>query len=1092
MRAHSLVNKIINYKGVKMAKTSFVRKCITSLGILAVSFVVALTFMLTQPVIAHAKVVDSVNDIGSSFDSNIAGFTIVNDSDTSNTADVAYTVVHSRSYNKSKFGELPAGLSSNSSAGYALIKTSPKSDAQPIAAGLTSATFTLNKDSFYRISVDVNAQSASNYGGAVVKLASENETIYLMNGNSEFITTNGSWNKYSLFIATSQFEDMDVAINLTLGNIDGTKCLGYAAFDNLEIDLIDFVGFNSALNDTPSFSYVEDMRSDSTIIENFDSAAYTTDGDIYTQTVNVDGPYSYKEDKNNAISITNREEDVSSYGIVSINKSEPIVFEKVTSPETGFYVISVSTKGEDFTGTASVTLNYKSKDSVTDNYKTFSVAAITDNTNICHNNWRKNYFIIKSSVISDSEGFFTVEYGNDTSLCTGSILVDEIEIVSINFADYGNYSSNLTTASVVCDFDVALDDTTGINGAFYQLRTDYYDTLRPNLWSITKNSDVIDYELISKESTGYSFSKPSFELDSNNPIGNIVKIASDSETLFNLDSQAVEFEATDAVSYYKVTVLAASKNISGAGGATLSLVDTNGSAYSAINITGTNAPTLYTFSFKAKDSLSFYIRCSMGDNTYGKEFGGKGELYIARITYKKTTEAEYNENVGRDNCKTINFYYDNFNDFTLYNPNDKSDVKDASEHVATLSNISNGEAKHGIVEIDKINYAGHEMAGTSVAYNSANPALDPYLFGSERLFRTYGFTVTESNATLTINKSQTMALPDENAEETNASSYYKVIVSARAIVTSKDNKDYGLTIGLKNTSNGEVITQITNIKDTRIYEEFDDDDEGIPQIIKDQFVDFEFYIKLNDADVSFQIFMTLGGLSRHTERVSGFVLFQGYQLTPSHEAEYDAAVKNIKNIEDGKPYFDNVTETYKFGATQDLSVKKESNNTTTQITTYNPNDTWYLAPSILFGVLIIIAVAGFFIKKIVEKIKAKKERQAVANVDKNPQYTKRIDYSRLPEKEETESKAENDTDDNIDEFDEDYDMYAVHEIKAPEKKVEKKESALDNELSDETDIADETANETENVEKASEEVVEEVNEEPKKPVEKPVSDEFDD
>ena len=980
-----------------MTKTSSFKKCIATLAMLAMSFVFALTFMFA-PATARAEVVDSVSDIGSTFDSSIAGFTTVTDSNETNASDIAYTVVHSLSYNKSKFGELPTGLTSNQSGGYALIKTSPNSGAQPVFAGLTSASFTLKMDSFYRISVDINAQSESAQGGAVVKLASTNNSIYLLNGASnKFITTNGTWSKYTLFIATSQFENMDATINLTLGDIDGTRCLGYAAFDNLEVDLLDFAGFESALNSFNNgnlpCSYVEDMRKkDTATIENFDSAAYTTTGNIYTHSVNIDGPSSFKADGNTAIAITNREEGVSAYGTVEINKNDPISFNKVSSTTSGFYLITVATKGEDFVGTASVTLNFKSKDSSVDKYKTFSVAAITDNTNVCHNNWRKNYFIVKSSVISDNLGFFSVEYGNDSSLCTGTLFIDEIEITSIKFADYGKYSSDLTTASVVCDFDSSLDDTTGINGAFYQLRTDYYDVLRPNLWSITTQSEEIEYSLVSKESTGYAFSKPSFELDANNPIGNVVRIASNTETVFTLDSQAVELAATDAISYYKVTVLAASKNLSGAGAATLSLVDTNGDAYAAIKITGTNAPTLYTFNIKAKDSASFYIRCSMGDTTFGKEFGGKGELYIARITYTKNTEEGYLSLVGSDNSETINFYYDNFNDFTLYNKNDVGDIKNASEHIATIENASNGEAKHGIVELDKVNVAGHEMAATALMPGYPNrPALDPYLFGEERLNRTYGFSVKDSNATLTIKKSQTMALPagDESDEETNASSYYKVIVSARVIVTG----DYGLTIGLINTSNSEVIAQISDITDTRIYEDLSAD-EGEPKIIRDQFVDFEFYVMLNDTDVSFQIFMKFGG-ERHTQKTSGFVLFQGYQLTPSHEAEYEAAVNNTKN---GSFFFDSATETYKYGATKDLSVKKETGKTTAT-TTYNSNDTWYLIPSILFGVLLIVAVAGFFIKKLVEKIKEKKEKNAPAEVDKTPAYAKRVDYSRLPEKE---------------------------------------------------------------------------------------------
>ena len=1058
-----------------MTKTSLFRKSIVSLATLIVSVVLAMAFMVAPPV-ARAEIVGNVSDVGSTFNSSIAGFNTVNDSNESNSIDVGYTVIHRTSYNEAKFGKLPASLDANNDFGYAIIKTSPTADAQDIgiAAGLTSASFGLDKDSFYRISVDVNAQSASNYGGAVVKLTGEEEDIYLMNGNNKFINTNGEWTKYSFFIATSQFEDKTVTISLTLGDTNGVKCIGYAAFDNLEIDLIDYAGFESALssynNGNLISSHVEDFRRSTATVEDFNNVSLSVDDEIYAHTVEVDGPYTSKAEGNKAISISNREENVSTYGVVSINKDEPITFNQVTSPETGFYLVTLRTKGVDFNGTASISLNYKSVNSLTDTYKTFSVAAITEETNVCHNDWKTNYFIIKSSVISDNLGYFTVEYGNSSSLCTGSILVDEIEILEINFAEYGKYSSDLTSASVVCDLDSTLEDATGINGAFYQLRTDYYDVLRPNLWSITTDSEQVEYELVSKESTGYTFTKPSLEIDTNNPVGNVVRIASASDTIFTIDSQAVELEASEEVSYYKVTVLAASKNISGAGYATLSLVDTTGTTYAAIKIKGTTEPTLYTFNLKTKDSSSFYIRCTLGDTSYGNKLGGKGELYIARITYARSTVEEYTAKLGHNDSATINFYYDNFNDYTIYNKNDINDIKNAGSFIATLANNSNGTATHGIVELDKVNVKGHEMAATALAEGYPNiPDLDPYLFGGERLNRTYGFAAQNTNATLTISKTFTMQAPtgDETDEENNVSKYYKIIISARAIVVG----EHGLTIGIK-TTDGENIAAIEKINDTRIEED--------GTIIRDQFVDFEFYVQLNDENVIAQIYMTFGG-SKHTEKSTGFVLFQGYQIVSISDNAYEKAVENTK---DGAKYFDSTTETWKFATTKDLSVKKEAGETT-PTTTYNANDTWYLVPSILFAVLLIVAVLGFFTKKIVEKIKEKKEKKAPAEKSKKPAYAKRIDYSALPQEEDKPETASEDSaeevDGNIDEFDEDYDMYAVHEVKAPTKKTDKAEKS--------EEAVEETAQE-EVVEETTEEQPVEEKVEPAK--EKPVSDEFDD
>ncbi|MDE7373213.1 MAG: hypothetical protein K2N18_04040, partial [Clostridia bacterium] len=111
----------------------------------------------------------------------------------------------------------------------------------PTAYGYTSASFSLAKGSYYKLSVDVLTYKINGekeeFRGARIYVSSNTYAEF------EAIDTNGEWKTYELFIETSPASSTSLTLLLGLGKYNSyfSKGLtsGYAFFDNVSLEKID-------------------------------------------------------------------------------------------------------------------------------------------------------------------------------------------------------------------------------------------------------------------------------------------------------------------------------------------------------------------------------------------------------------------------------------------------------------------------------------------------------------------------------------------------------------------------------------------------------------------------------------------------------------------------------------------------------------------------------------------------------------------------------------------------------------------------------------------------------------------------------------
>ncbi len=1045
-----------------MTKTLPVKKHFVAFAAL----LVALTFAvagIAAPALASESTVttEAVSTVTTTFDESLGSWTTTSDSDTTLSSGSAYTVTHVKDFKESDNAfALDETLGTE---GFAIVQTStdPKfSDKIEIAAGFTSPSFTLDRDSFYKISVAVAAKSDSDFGGAVIKVNGfENPLYYLDANHNRYLT--GGWDTKTLYVATSRLEEVSATISLTLGDTDGEKSSGYAAFDSVYVGKVNEAEFVAAQNTAKVTT--ADYRETSTVATEFESGYSVKSDDfegknVYAEVKSEQGPSANTDNK--VLTIHNLSSADNGYGSV---KLPALSFNQLTSAEDGFMILSFYSKAIDFEGTASATLYYRSVEAT--KYNEQQISSIIADGNVSRNGWTLNRLFVKTSVVYDYTGYVSINYGSESAPASGTVMIDRLEITPLNLGDYVAYSSAITDNASTCDFDASLDDKTGINGSFYKLATDGDDktVLRPQSWGIKADGYTADYELVSKASTGLDFNKSEFVLDDYNPIGNVVKIASATPTVYGIESAAIAVAAAEenATAYNQISVVAGGKNLTGAG-ATISIVDVNGNVYGIFEkISAT--PTLYTFNVKSKEAVDLFVRLTLGYDAYGATAPATGELYVARVDYKSITEAVYAQT--SNSTKQINFAYASFNDYTIYDASDSNDVKNTQDYLATLVNNGNGSAAHGIVDLTGLGANNLLSAATK-----GDPDVLPYLGKT----KTYGFVVTDANAVLTFKKNFSMTLNKDEESSEVLDTYYKVKVAVRAYANGP------LTIGLMNAASGDVLAKIENITDTKKYNEEN-------QVIKDQFVVYEFFVKLDDADITANLFVKFGG-EKNSQKASGFALIDSYDVVSAVSTEYTDAEEAIKE-----------GETTKFVVNLGKDDKENEKDDTVD-TTYSSNEDWFLVPSILFAAALVLAIVGAYLKKWITARQAKKLEENKKKATNAPKgYTKRIDYSKLKDEEETVSEEETQetettaTGAELEAFDEDAEyteeeMYQVVEARAPEapaeEATEQAEETADEQPEQPAEQAEETAT-------APEQAEEPKKQEPAAPA-KPSDSEFDD
>lgn len=116
----------------------------------------------------------------------------------------------------------------------------------PTAYGYTSTSFTLDKKSYYKLSIDVMTYNIKGVYNDDGELTNEpGARIYLSsNTYAEFyaIDTNGAWQTYEIFVESSTLSSTSLSLQLALGKYTSSYTngltTGYAFFDNVKLEKI--------------------------------------------------------------------------------------------------------------------------------------------------------------------------------------------------------------------------------------------------------------------------------------------------------------------------------------------------------------------------------------------------------------------------------------------------------------------------------------------------------------------------------------------------------------------------------------------------------------------------------------------------------------------------------------------------------------------------------------------------------------------------------------------------------------------------------------------------------------------------------------
>lgn len=961
---------------------------------------------------------ESVNNTFSS----LGSWSTVNDDNSEYSNGSAYITALKKDYNTKvgSFGELNEALASEDN--FVIVKTSLESKYSDvkISAGFVSPSFNLEKNSFYTVTVVLNSDSFNDWGGAVIKFSGFENDEYFLNDDNKYIDTNGIWNTYTTVISTSKYADTDVTLNLLLGDTD--KFAGYAAFSSVTVAKINESAFARYSSYTDGFHTINkrEIDDESTVCD-FESAVDISNRTQSNADVSISdehlGVVTTNTNKVLAIETAKTVDDkgettyVDGYASVHLKNNE-FTIGKLNSVSEGFYLVSFYAKDTSLSGSATAVLHYKSVSA--ENYNdanVFSITSMFESQNTSNNGWTRNYFFIKGSVIGDFKAYLEFTFGSAQENASGCIYIDDITITSLTFAEYEKYSASVTACSTKCDLDVNLTDADGLNGNFYSIDSSSSEVLRPSGWTIESTDDNVNFELIDNAVAGNEF----VTSDTNNKIGKIVKISSLHNTIYSIKSNAysiAEDTENNAPVYTRVSIYA---SVEAGTTATVSLVEQT-STYGVITIANTQ-PTWYTFEIRSKEASTFNVLISLGDTSFGKSDKSSGTLYVAKVDVETSSEDAYNASNNK-----VSLYYNNFNDFTMYDKNSDGFIKNTNTYIAHTNYLSNyegeiitsGVVKHGIGLVSELPLNTADYGDKSELRPMRNP------FSGVSSF--YALDATDSNVRLNFNKSITMTLTKSSEEDSDVvlESFFKISLSVRAVVKG----EYPLVIGIKDSTTGEIYSSI-NVTDTRVFNEDN-------QLIEDQFINYTFYFKLASNEITVTPFLAIGGEKHYQTTDKAIVYVKEIASIVSYSQEYIDATES-----------DDATV-----ATKDFNegTKTENGGTTTVDPTYS-SDNWFVLPSILFAVLLIVAIVAFFAKKAYLKAQAQKDKQKTVVKKGRPSYSTRVDYTRIPENNEEEDEEEDD-----------YDMYAVTEVTAP---TEVEETENSDATAEQTETVEEVQSETE-------------------------------
>lgn len=870
------------------------------------------------------------------------------------------------------------------------------------AYGYTSDTFTLEPNSYYRISAWVKTGEIKLNGGAAVQLNGfgDDPIGFFAIRTSEIANqTEGinGWFEYTMYVETSDFGSVSASLTLSLGyGSEGGLSYGYAMFDNITATQLSsklYFEQTDGLSDTP------DARK--AVFDGFSKSEYLQGGD-FENGINafgrVQGEGNAKMEiidaANDAIYEDNRfgiekrvlpafEKGASNkIAIVSTYNNVTEKFEEsfggfesneFTVDRFAYYRLSAwynSDKVEGGNG-VSATVRYKAKNSAADFTDNVTSSLTLSKDNFNHNGWNELSIFVKGSDFADYTAKLYLSLGTEDGKSKGVAMFDEVKIQKITPAEYEENNANGNKA-VTID---TITDSTGINNGSFNTVGSYEELkyeggklvtpLVPANWTKTTPDAVggSDYSKVAADNTDKIVSGlvPFEEVGSligstNKDFGNVLKLSSTGSTAFNYTSEDFTVAAS---SYKKLDVTLVVESIDGYGANIV--LRKGGKVVSTIEkITESGTHTFYIKGGTAESTMSVELWLGMADRDQNKTKLASGTVYFTEVALTDinsdatAAETEFNDKandykslrVNKAAREGISFATVNLGteDFTLFDSYDKSNLKTPFNWSMTSGG---GKVNYGIFD------------ATSRENSSDSDASIPSRFDNKGK----QYAVMLQNVAPTYS-----ALTLDNAYSLAADSYYKLTVSVKTYIPEEyRNSDTAVGAYVKLSTGDYRFDFKSTAKETNADDTVADDE---------MFRTYTFYIKAPSSQTNVAIILGLGGSEKSNQVTTGYLFLNDITLESMSNLDYDEIVKDLK---DDEKFIGS------FAMRVDMSAPTDEtpdDTTETETPENNGGLEWWLIPSILLAVAVVVAIVGSFIRKRIENRPKKAKVKKAASYDR--------------------------------------------------------------------------------------------------------------
>lgn len=817
----------------------------------------------------------------------------------------------------------------------------------PIKYGYASESFSLSKNSYYHISVRLKTTNSEN-AKASLYITGGSDTIKM-----EDVYTNGTWKEYTFYIATNSISDLSsIQLEVWLGSKTSGSC-GAVFVDSVRVFQYDESTFKSTTNKDSSTSVYTNLNENVSIPfanNGFESdltgwtlsASNSVDSSNQlissvqigngfnsnlTDTWGATNPYTINTFNNDrALLIANKTSLIS--GVES---------PKISIKQHGLYRLSVWAYSDCDTGNgATILVKEVGLGEEALAYNTLSVSKTTT-TNAVNSNWTEYSVYIQGSAFSDTSVRLCLFLGTpaigdtEASPTNGYVYFDEVKIQEL---DYSSYSTAVENMSNAVELNITSSDTQYLvpNGDFNKAKNE-------------KNSVV--YPLAPN-----NFSKTILDID-----GNTITEAKTYSGIVNINTTHWNKNKSN----YPTDVV---------NPGTFNGKSTDESTNNVLMI-GTNNPTIKqvysseTFDLSASSyyKVSFYVQTQIlpqyNTGVTVKFYNGSNYIYKSENinTHGEWQYIEFYIKTG-DSALTSTFdlSLDYTNGYAFFDELhvESFESEDAFNSIVTSS--------------DKVFDLTYETFDTQ---NTFNGYFNGTFTDNEKEMVNHGITSINGNNVLYISSTVDtyFTFSSSKTYSLTSGSYYKLSVDVYTLYLSqeeqnhvydKDNKllPYGVTLALKD-SDGTFIHSIENVNTDTL-------NNG-----NNKFTTYTFYIKANQ-DISTYLYLSLGNEDSY---VSGTVYFDNIRFTTSTQEEYDAD-KLDSSLEDVSLFIEDTTE----DADTDVDDSEEDTEEKDEF-----EFPWILISSLITGLAIIIAIVGYFIRKVkfqkAPKIKTSYDRRKTLDVE---------------------------------------------------------------------------------------------------------------